>query len=331
MTQTEIRSESGPNATTDHALRVLVVDDEEDAREVVWSAILSLGHSCAVARDGVEALEMQARNPADVVISDWKMPRMDGLELCRRIRAEDPSRAYTHFIFATGNGDKAHIAEGIRAGADDYLVKPIDIDLLEIRLDVARRMLKVHGELRARNAVLRCNSERAIALARTDSLTTAFSRLALTEDLGALAGRVVRYGHRYCAALCDVDDFSAYNDCFGHLAGDDALRSIAHAIAGQLRRGDGFYRYDGEEFLAILPEQSIGEALAGAERVRLAVERLKIPHAPSTGKPFVTISVGMAALDAASPTSIDDWLRRSDTALSTAKALGRNRVEVEAR
>ena len=326
---TQIEPEALPNATPE-SLKVLVVDDDRDAREVVEHAVRYLGHSCSVAADGLVAWEMHGVDRADIIISDWKMPRMDGLDLCRKVRADDPTLAYTHFIFVTGNGDRMHAAEGMGAGADDYLIKPIDIAQLEMRLAVAQRMLKVQRELRARNIALRRDSERAIALARTDSLTTAFNRRALSEDLRALAGRVTRYGHRYSAALFDVDDFKAYNDTFGHLAGDEALRAIAGAISDQLRRGDGFYRYGGEEFLVILPEQSLVEAAAGVERIRLAVERLHIAHAPSTGVPVVTVSAGLAALEPDSPSSIDDWLRRTDAALYVAKAHGRNRVEVEA-
>jgi diguanylate cyclase (GGDEF)-like protein len=194
---------------------------------------------------------------------------------------------------------------------------------------VARRTLLVQRELRARNTALRSDSERARVVARTDSLTTALNRLALTEYLEDLAARVSRYGHRYCAALCDVDNFKAYNDCFGHLSGDEVLRAVAEAIHGQLRRGDGFYRYGGEEFLAILPEQSLIEASAGIERARIAVERLEIPQAPGLGVPFVTISAGIAALGADASPSIEDWLRRSDAALYAAKGRGRNRVELE--
>jgi diguanylate cyclase (GGDEF)-like protein len=318
-----------PPSASLEALKVLVVDDDQDALEVVACAIRRLGCACTIARDGLEAWERYGVDRADIIISDWRMPRMTGIELCRKVRAGDPAEPYTHFIFITGNRDKAHVVEGIRAGADDYLVKPIDIDQLEARLAVAWRMLGVHRELRARNSVLRSDSERAIALSRTDPLTTAFNRRALSEDLGALAARVSRYHHRYCAALCDIDGFKAYNDCFGHLAGDQALRAVAQAIQGELRRGDGFYRYGGEEFLAILPEQSLEDAAAGIERVRLAVERLRIPHAPHAGSPFVTISAGIAALGTESPSSIDDWLRRSDAALYVAKARGRNRVQVE--
>jgi diguanylate cyclase (GGDEF)-like protein len=310
------------------SLKVLVVDDEPDIRDVLACAVRALGNTCTTAIDGIEAWETHGKDRADVIISDWNMPRMDGIELCMKVRADDPTLPYTHFIFVSANRAKASSAEGMRAGADDYLGKPIDLEQLETRLTVARRMLLVQRELRARNTALRSDSERAMVAARTDALTTALNRLALTEYLEALAARVSSFGHRYCAALCDVDNFKAYNDCFGHLSGDEALRAIAAAIHGQLRRGDSFYRYGGEEFLAILPEHSLVEARAGIERARIAVERLQIPHAPGTGAPFLTISAGIAVLGAARP-SIEDWLRRSDAALYVAKVRGRNRIELE--
>jgi two-component system chemotaxis response regulator CheY len=326
---TQRRAESSPAAKTG-VLKVLVVDDDPDIRAAVECAVRSLGHSCSIASDGMEAWEMFGADRADVVISDWRMPRMDGVELCRRIRNLDPTSPYTHFIFITGNSDKAHSAEGMRAGADDYLLKPVDIGQLETRLEVARRVLTFQKELRASNLMLLQDSQRARLAARTDPLTGAANRLALSEDLQALAARAVRYQHRYCAALIDVDKFKAYNDTFGHPAGDGALQTVARAIHGQLRRGDGFYRYGGEEFLAILPEQTLVEAAAGMGRVRRAVERLEIPHAPVAGARFVTISVGIAAFRGESTASTDDWLRRIDAALYAAKANGRNRVEVEA-
>jgi two-component system, cell cycle response regulator len=311
------------------SLRVLVVDDERDCRDTMEAAVRCLGHSCSSARDGAEAWEMHEANRADVILSDWNMPRMDGLQLCQRVRTQDSNRPYTHFIFVTGNSDKAHFIHGMNAGADDYIAKPVDLDELQARLVVAQRVVSLHRELGERNASLRHDSERAKAAARTDPLTEAFNRLALEEDLATLSARASRYGHAYCAALCDIDGFKAYNDHFGHLPGDEALRKIARTIQGALRGGDAFYRYGGEEFLVILPEQSLAEANVGLERVREKVERLAMPHAPASGVPFVTISVGMAMLRADPAETIDDWLQRADTALYVAKARGRNCVAVE--
>jgi two-component system, cell cycle response regulator len=309
-------------------LKILVVDDEEDCRDALETAIRALGHSCTTACDGLEAWESHEADRADVILSDWKMPRMDGFGLCQRVRADDSSRSYTHFIFTTANDDKAHFIHAMHAGADDYLAKPIDMDELEARLVAAGRVVALNRELRERNSSLRHDSERARAAARKDHLTEAFNRLALQEDLEALAARASRYGHGYSAALCDVDEFKAYNDHFGHLPGDEILRCIAGTIQGALRGGDVFYRYGGDEFLVILPEQSLTEAAVVMDRVRREVEGLALRHAPSAGLPFVTISVGIATLSASSPDAIDDWLRRTDTGLFEAKERGRNCVAV---
>jgi two-component system cell cycle response regulator len=311
------------------ALKVLVADDDADCRDCIEQAVRSLGYSCEVARDGIEAWEMYQADRADVILSDWKMPRMDGLLLCQKVRGEGSSRSYTHFIFITANDDKAHFIDGMHGGADDFITKPIDIDELQLRLEAARRVVLVQRELREHNASLLRDSERSRVDARTDPLTDVPNRLALKEDLEALAARAARYGHRYCAALCDIDEFKAYNDFFGHLPGDEVLRRVAHEVHEALRLGDVCYRYGGEEFLVILPEQSLGEAALGMERVRRAVERLEIPHAPGTGLPFVTISVGLSALSHAPMESIEDWLRRADAALYAAKASGRNRVCID--
>ncbi|HTB73585.1 MAG TPA: diguanylate cyclase, partial [Polyangiaceae bacterium] len=251
-------------------LKVLVVDDERDCCEAMEIAVRSLGYSCSTARDGIEAWEIYAANRADVILSDWKMPGMDGLRLCQKVREDGSSNSYTHFIFVTGNGDKAHFIHGMQAGADDYIAKPVDMDELQARLMAARRVVMIHREFRARNLSLRHDSERANVAARTDHLTEAFNRLALEEDLKGIAARISRYGRAYCAALCDVDEFKAYNDHFGHLPGDEVLRRVARTIQGELRRGDAFYRYGGEEFLVILPEQSLAEASSGMDRVRKA-------------------------------------------------------------
>ncbi len=324
-----LAADGEPSAATE-SFKVLIVDDDRDIREAVELAVSSFGHTCALACDGRQAWEMHTRDRADIILSDWRMPKMDGIELCRLVRSDDPTRPYTHFIFVTANDDKAQAAEAMRAGADDYLTKPVDLDDLEMRLTVARRTLALHRELRSQNKILIRDSARVSIEARTDSLTAASNRLALTEDLQALAARAERYHHRYCAALCDIDQFKAYNDHYGHLAGDDALRSVAHAIQCELRRGDRFYRYGGEEFLALLPEQTLSEAAVAMDRVRRAVESLRIPHAPAANGPYVTISVGIAALGPdAGKDSLEGWLHRSDTALYAAKARGRNRVEVE--
>jgi diguanylate cyclase (GGDEF)-like protein len=313
-------------STAPEPLHVLVADDEPDARNGLELAVRSLGHVCTVARDGLEAWEMHQVNRADVILADWSMPGLDGIGLCQRVRL-DPSLAYVHFIFVTGKSEKVHFIEGMHAGADDYITKPVDLDELEARLEVSRRAVMIQRRRDASSTALRSKSDHNFRTARTDPLTGQSNRLELKEDLEALGLSTRR--HPYSAAICDIDLFKAYNDCFGHLAGDDALRRIAQTVRAALRKSDGFYRYGGEEFLAILPDQALAEATAGMDRARREVEELRILHAPDASMPFVTVSVGIAELSPDFTGGIEDWLHRADSALYSAKTMGRNRVVME--
>jgi diguanylate cyclase (GGDEF)-like protein len=317
------------DAQTVRALDVLVVDDDPASRRSLAQAVLALGQRCRVAGDGREALQLHLARRADVILSEWRMPNVDGLELCRRTR-EAPVEEVPHFVLITALRGKESFLEGMRAGADDYLVKPLEPEVLDARLRAAFRIAGARQSLVVRSRALERESERLRAAAAVDPLTQASNRLRLERDLERFADCAVRYGHRYCAAVCDIDWFKSYNDQFGHLAGDDALRIVSDAIRGQLRRGDEFYRVGGEEFLAVLPEQSLSTARSCMERVRAAVAGLK-PAAE--GGPLarrLTISVGLAEFrPAPGGQAIKPWLERADAALYRAKARGRNCVEVD--
>lgn len=316
---------NGPLALRRDPLRVLVVEDDEPSRRGLEKAVRLLGHDCRSAKDGLEAWEMHEADRADVILSDWRMPRMDGLELCRRVRAGDGEGAYTYFVFMTRFGDKEHFLRGMEAGADDYHGSPFDIDELQARLVSAGRVIPLYRRLAEKTSDLRRDSQISFRMARVDALTGIGNRLRMDEDLRVLWSQTKRYTRPCSAGLCDIDEFKAYNDHFGHIAGDEVLRQVAQTLRKALRQGDGLYRYGGEEFLAVLPEQSLDEAARAMERLRSDVERLAIPTVGE--RRVVTISIGVAELDTAHDATPDDWLRRTDSSLYRAKRGGRNRVE----
>jgi len=297
-------------------VRILVVDDDPVGRRIVEAALTQSGHACDSVASGQEAWDRFAVDPYDVVITDRNMPGVDGIELVRRIREHvSGRRSYVVLLTAQDSSDEA--IEGVVAGADDYLTKPLNPQLLQLRLLAAERLTDLHRELDR----MRASLEEA---ARTDPLTGLGNRLALHDDLDRLHARVLRYGHSYCIAIIDVDHFKAYNDTYGHQAGDDALRRVAGVFAG-LRSGDRAYRYGGEEFVLVLAEQTIAHAEAAIERVRDQVRGLAIEHLKNEAG-VVTISAGVALLEQGDGQDVDALISAADRALYDAKATGRNRV-----
>lgn len=305
-------------------MKILIAEDDAVSRTILRRAVEKLGHGCMAATDGEEAWNIFKENPdLDVIISDWMMPGVDGLELCRRVR-DDGRDGYTYFIFLTALGDREHLLQGLEAGADDYLSKPLDRDELGMRLTSAMRVTELHRRLAFQKGELEKLNRMLFEQSRQDALTSLGNRLRLTEDLRTLQSRAERYGHDYAVVLCDVDFFKAYNDRYGHLAGDDVLRRVAATISSGLRTGDTAYRYGGEEFLMVLPEQDAQAAATTADRLRRAVEGLGIPHAGATPPGVVTMSAGVAT--SAGIGDADALLKAADAALYAAKETGRNRV-----
>ncbi len=288
---------------------VLIADDDPGTRLLVSAAVEQLGHRCTVAEDGGDAWRRYQELLPDVVITDWQMPGMDGTELAEAIRGL-AGAPYAYVVVLTGAADEDAARRTMEVGADDLLLKPLDVAQLERKLIAAGRVTALHRRMHDD--------------ARQDTLTGLANRLRLAEDLEALCGRVARYGHVYSAALFDIDGFKGYNDSAGHRAGDEVLRKVAGELEQQIRTGDALYRYGGEEFLVLLPEQPIEAAALAAERLRAAVEALALPH-PAGG--MVTVSAGVAALgdNGCKP---DELFELADQALYRAKEGGRNRVEL---
>lgn len=280
-------------------MRILVADDEHTSLLIAQMAVRKLGYRCDTVSDGLQAWDAFRSDHPDVVISDWMMPGLTGLQLCRKIRAHT-SGDQTYFTIVSGLGATDQIVEGMKAGADDYLPKPLVLEDLRFRLIAAARVTALHRKLAQQRTELESLNHELAATALRDPLTGLGNRRALEEDLDQLGARASRYGHRYCIALLDVDHFKSYNDTYGHQAGDAALQTVAAHLKEEARDGDALYRYGGEEFLCVFPEQSLGMATVAAERMRAGLERLAVPH---TTDPLgvLTLSAGLAVLDPATP------------------------------
>jgi two-component system cell cycle response regulator len=307
-------------------LRVLIAEDSEVDRFLMHGVVKALGHEAAVAGNGDDAWEEYRRAGADVVISDWLMQGMQGDELCRRVRAEPGP--YTYFVMVTGLEDPETIREGMQAGADDFLTKPLDEAALEALLVAAERVTALHGQLAAERAELERDNSRLMVNTGRDPLTGLPDRKRMAEDLDLVGAEVDRYGASCWLALCDIDNFRAFNASEGHTAGDDVLRAVAGAFQAGARKADRVYRHGGGRLMVLMTEQDREGAALGAERLRTLVERLEIDHRESPAG-VVTVSIGVAGTMGAEPTDAPDLIRRAGMALGIAKQGGRNRVVVD--
>jgi two-component system, cell cycle response regulator len=306
-------------------MRILIAEADHATRLQLRKAIEKMGYECVPTEDGAQAWDLVKEVRPDVILSGWSIAGIDALELCRQIRGHD-EKHYTYFIVITDPEDKRQPVAAMEASVDDYIARPVDTQDLEARLLAARRVLSLHHQLLDHKRELERINSQLFEDGRRDPLTRIGNRLRMQEDLEALAARAIRYGHQFCLALCDIDYFKKYNDTCGHAAGDETLKAVARTLARYSRSGDMAYRFGGEEFLVVLPEQTLEGGIIALERRRRAVERLSIPHPGKNPPGPVTISAGLAVFDPKDQSPVDAVIRRADRALYLAKESGRNRV-----
>ncbi len=235
------------------ATRVLLVEDDPTVRLILRRRLQAAGYEVLVAEDGRQALAMVKQERLSLVVSDWMMPEIDGLELCRLVKS-DPELYPVYFIMMTAKGEKADCIEGLEAGADDYLSKPVDEGELLARLKAGQRVVSQQINLQS--------------LASTDPLTGLRNRRSFEEDLETEMDTIRLQGLPFSLLLLDLDDFKVVNDQWGHARGDEALRVIGRFLLWTLRRSDRVYRIGGDEFAVILPHAKEAEAEKIVERLR---------------------------------------------------------------
>ncbi len=306
-------------------MRILIADDDPTSRLLLKAIVTKLGHECIVAEEGSRAWDLLSAGGIDVLLTDWMMPGIDGPELCRRVR-EGTGDSYVYIVLTTGLDHPEHVLEGMNAGADDYLIKPVDSFAVQTRLIAADRVTELHGKLSETQDELERANLHLLDLSRTDDLTGLGNRRRMEEDLIRTHARALRVGRTYGVALFDVDHFKLYNDHYGHVAGDETLRHVASCIDFVVRAGECAYRYGGEEFLLLLPDLRPGDSLlATGDRIRRTVADAAIPHgARPSLPPVVTMSGGVARWAPGSTLTVMEVVAQADEALFQAKAAGRN-------
>lgn len=300
---------------------VLVVEDNQLLRKIMEELIANVGFPVTTVAGGAEALARLEREYFPIVVTDWMLPGVDGLELCRTIRRRDAEN-YTYLILATAQNSREEMVAGLEAGADEYLVKPVNQAELAARLNIARRILALEQNLKKSLAEI-------TRLSLRDPLTEAFNRRFLIERLPQEIKRSYRYQRPLSLVLLDLDHFKVVNDTYGHQAGDRVLRACAEVVQEAIRDDiDWMVRYGGEEFVLVLPETDIEGAVAVAERLRRQMETRLIPCGEAGIR--VTASFGVAAL-ALFPEKRrlgpEALLEAADRCLYQAKREGRNRVK----
>jgi two-component system, cell cycle response regulator len=301
-----------------HSDSVLVAEDDPLFRRILQTWLHSWGYELTAVDDGTKAWQiLQQDNAPELLILDWIMPGVDGLELCRRIRAQ-PRTPYHYILLVTSCDEKQDVVRGLEAGADDYLTKPFDASELRARLRVGKRILQLQEELISARENLRFH-------ATHDVLTGIWNRAASLDFLRRELQRAMRSGTSTGVLMLDLDHFKNINDQHGHLVGDFVLREVAERINRIVRSYDFVGRYGGEEFLIVLSACSGQDVAQSAERIRAAVYRE--PILSGAAEIHVTVSIG-AAVAKAGEFSEEQILGLADSALYSAKRNGRNRVEM---
>jgi two-component system, cell cycle response regulator len=298
-------------------MKILVAEHDPVARMLLARRLRDWDYEPLTADNGEEALALLrgVDGPA-IALLDWMMPRLDGPDICRALRA-DKREPDTYILLLTARAERAVIVECMDAGADDYIVKPYDKKALEMRLAVARRVVDLRRNLLRARETLRY-------LAMHDALTGLMNRMAVLDVVNRELSRSRRDGTPLSLALGDLDHFKALNAARGQRAGDAVLRETARRITSVVRHYDTVGRYGGEAFLVVLPGASPGDAREVAERIRHEIQREPIPVDDDVVD--VAMSLGVSTCIPDESTTERLMLKAADDALYQAKARGRNRV-----
>lgn len=296
-------------------MKTLIAEDDLTCRTVLAGVLKKSGHEVVETINGAEAWQALQRPDAPaLVILDWMMPEMDGLEVVRRVRSLQTDRP-PYIIMLTTRGEKVDIIAGLDAGANDYQAKPFDLGELRARVEVGLRMIEMQDSLIK-------SRETMTHQATHDPLTGMLNRRAILDQLKKELTRTERLGDMLAVGMCDIDHFKDINDTYGHQTGDELLCGFAQILGNNLREYDSAGRMGGEEFLVITPIKAVTDYLSLFGRLRARIAKSRITT--RSGELSMTVSIGIAC--AAAGSTVDEILGAADAALYRAKDQGRNRV-----
>lgn len=306
---------------TTQSWRILLVDDEPTQRLIMARLLKRAGYDVDAAANGREALAKLEQGGFQLLITDWEMPEMDGIALCKAVR-ESQTHGYIYTILLTARDASEHVVAGLQSGADDYLTKPVIEAELMARLNTGKRIVTLERSLRAAN-----DENRRLSV--TDPLTGVCNRRYLMEQLPREIERAARYQRQLSLIMCDVDHFKKINDTHGHLIGDEVLKWFVGKMQTGVRNSDWLSRYGGEEFVVVLPETNVVNAGVAAEKLRTLIaaapfefEGVNVP---------VTASFGVSGWRGAvvKTAAVDALISKCDASVYVSKAAGRNRVTTD--
>ncbi|MDD2318641.1 MAG: diguanylate cyclase [Geobacteraceae bacterium] len=298
---------------------ILVIEDSITIRKEIIETLQT--HSIATcyheAGDGLEGLKILLGSKIDLVVCDVEMPRLDGFRFLAMVRAREELRDIP-ILLLTGKGDMDSKVRGLEQGASDYITKPFDASELVARVKIHLKIKRLQDELLRANELL-------LEISHTDHLTGLYNRRYLMDILEREYPRTKRTGSSLSFLILDIDHFKDINDKFGHQEGDTVLAHAAAVFREQLRGYDTPVRFGGDEFVAVLPEASLSDAMVVAERVRKALAQ--IAFSGKLEKVRISASLGVAVYPSAEVATVEDLIRAADNALYRAKARGRNCAE----
>jgi diguanylate cyclase (GGDEF)-like protein len=288
--------------------KVLVIDDDPTSLHLIADILEPAGYDLIFGSSGDDAFA-RVDKTIDLILLDYHLPEENGIEICERLK-QDPEFKDIPVIFITANQDGLLEAEGFAAGAVDFITKPYSAAVMKARV-------KTH-------VALKRQTDKLVEITRIDELTRVFNRRYVFDVGEREFNRALRIDSELCVMVMDIDFFKRVNDQYGHDMGDRALQAFAKTVAERVRNTDVFGRIGGEEFVVVLPDTSVQDALSFGETLLSIVRHIALPTTDDKTL-NITVSIGLAAREP-QDADLSDMLKRADKNLYRAKQTGRDQI-----